>query len=159
MRCVVGLQISYAYISAPAQLYFGILGLHFACLGIQQTVDWTSVDNFVNLSRIARMLLWQTDLISLGMFSMTFLTVNDVLSFIYRMCMWLVIVIAWFSLLEHLTVFRGVSRLVLMIELVNLFCCILCFDKYALLFLSFLECVFILCFVSCRCFHALCPSF
>lgn len=76
-----------------ALLFVAIVALHIASVALAAQVDWGTQDRFVPVARLSNVISWETALLSLVVF------------------------LAWFKLLEFLSVYRQVSRFVVMIEM------------------------------------------
>jgi len=74
-------------------IFFSIMGIQVHCLILERSVNWLTTDEFINLSQIATELYWQTNLIAIMVY------------------------VAWLKLLEYFSVFKKVSRLVVMIDM------------------------------------------
>jgi len=78
-----------------AQLLWTILGLHIATLAKASAVDWYSTDQYVQVAPLAFLIQVQLNLFSVA------------------------VLITWIKLLDYFSVFKRISRFVVILEMVS----------------------------------------
>jgi len=74
-------------------VFFTIIGLHIRCVVLASQINWFADAEFVNVSLLSTLLQWRTNLIALLVF------------------------VCWLKMLEYLSAFKKISRLVIIIDM------------------------------------------